>query len=380
MHICHLAITHQVLSDSRIMERMACTSANAGHSVSVITSGVHAAQTFGQVDLKTVSIVPRSRKWYLILWIRCLNIAIRERADIYHIHEIPLMLSGVILKLLGKKVVVDFHENFEAELFDKPYLNRFFMCFFYLIYQPFKWVIIPFFDHVVIAEDGYAQNFAHVRDKCTIVRNHPKVEQFRFLELPAGDTFKILYVGTITEDRGCKNVVEAVKKILLNNSIDISLTLIGRIHDRKLQEYVENEQVKSRGAIRWDGPRTFSEVQNLITEYSLGFSALHDEPNYRLSLPTKILEYNSAGLMCIASDLPITKKYVIQNFNGQIIRPNDTEALVASIIDIYENQRYLERTKIRRWVSREFSWKEQFLILENIYAGLGETYALDYKQ
>ena len=36
MNICHLAITHNVIADSRIMEKMACHSAMLGDKVSII--------------------------------------------------------------------------------------------------------------------------------------------------------------------------------------------------------------------------------------------------------------------------------------------------------------------------------------------------------
>jgi len=351
------------------MDRMASSAAEAGHSVSVISSGV-CARKVGKVELKTVSEVVRSRKWYPILWVRCIVLALKDRADVYHIHEVPLMLCGVVLKLLGKRVVVDFHEDFEAELFEKPYLGRFFMWLFYIIYQPFKWLIIPLFDHVIIAEDSYQHNFAHVCNKRSTVRNHPRVEKFRYVDSPGGESFRLLYVGAISEDRGCRNIVEAVKEISLNNDIDIDLTLIGRIPDEGFRQYIENEKLASGGTIIWNGPQPYSEIQNLMTDYSLGFSALHDNPNYRASLPTKILEYNSAGLMCIASDLPITAKYVVPDFTGLIIRPNNTADLTEAIINLFKNSRYPDREKIRNWVLTNYSWEREFSILQKVYSGL----------
>ncbi len=181
MKICHLAITHNVLADSRILDRMAKRAALNGHNVVIITSGTE-SQIIDNVRLETVSINKLSKLFYPILWIKCLIQAIQEKSDIYHIHEVPLMLTGLILKALGKKIVVDFHEDFEAELFEKHYLNKFLMWFFYALYQPFKWIFVPIFDHIVIAEDSYRLNFPHVSHKLTSIKNYPKVEEFKFNE------------------------------------------------------------------------------------------------------------------------------------------------------------------------------------------------------
>ena len=44
---------------------------------------------------------------------------------------------------------------------------------------------------------------------------------------------KILYLGTISEDRGCFNIIDAVIKIGMKK-IGIQLDLIGPIHDYSL--------------------------------------------------------------------------------------------------------------------------------------------------
>jgi len=121
MRICHLAITHQVLSDSRIMEKMACSSAQEGDETFVISTGLE-NQNYNGVEIISLSSSKPPRKFYLYTLLKCLYAALKTKADIYHIHEVPLMLLGFILVLCGKKVVADFHEDFEAELLGKKYL------------------------------------------------------------------------------------------------------------------------------------------------------------------------------------------------------------------------------------------------------------------
>ena len=365
MKICHLAITHDVLADSRIMSRMARSSADSGHNVSIITSGCDSLDLDG-VEIKSIS-KKKSRKLLPLLIVSCFFSALSEKADVYHIHEVPLMICGLLLKMLGKKVVVDFHEDFGAELFDKAYLNVALKHFFFSIFYLFRRLLVPFFDAVVLAEDGYSRHFRHVKSKLLVIKNHPKVSEFEYSDVGKNKIFSIVYVGVITEDRGCRNIIEATREIASVGSISLRLTLIGRIPDASLECYVSAACRELPEVIEWQGPQPYSLVQKTLTDYSVGFAALHDIPNYRYSLPTKILEYNAAGLMCIASELPITRRYVESGLNGLIVRPNDTREIAEAILALNALDLSAQRPNVRKHAQR-FSWEKEADKLNNLYS------------
>ena len=49
-------------------------------------------------------------------------LAIKQDADIYHIHDAEMLPFGLILSLLGKKVIYDIHENTKQDIFLKPWI------------------------------------------------------------------------------------------------------------------------------------------------------------------------------------------------------------------------------------------------------------------
>ena len=53
-------------------------------------------------------------------------------------------------------------------------------------------------------------------------------------------------------------------------------------------------------------------------------------------MPTKILEYGSAGLYSIASDLPITHEYIREGLNGSIVKPNDSDSIYECFVEIIQ--------------------------------------------
>ena len=38
--------------------------------------------------------------------------SLKINADIYHLHEVPLILIGILLKIFGKKIILDFSRRF----------------------------------------------------------------------------------------------------------------------------------------------------------------------------------------------------------------------------------------------------------------------------
>ncbi|MBN2114737.1 MAG: glycosyltransferase family 4 protein, partial [Acidimicrobiia bacterium] len=60
-------------------------------------------------------------------------------------------------------------------------------------------------------------------------------------------------------------------------------------------------------------------------------SLLHDLPNYRDSLPTKVIEYLQMGLPVVAADLPGTRQAVAGREAVFLVPPGDPVAAAAAL-------------------------------------------------
>ena len=58
-----------------------------------------------------------------VVW-KLFRSALKEKADIYHFHDPVLILVGIVLKLLGKKVVYDVHEDYSKQILYKEWVGK----------------------------------------------------------------------------------------------------------------------------------------------------------------------------------------------------------------------------------------------------------------
>jgi len=163
---------------------------------------------------------------------------------------------------------------------------------------------------VTLAEPGYRPLFRH---------EHPVFENLPVagaLPVRQADARGVVYVGDITEARGALVLVEAVGMI----GGEQGLTLIGRC-DPAFRAKLEAVAREHGVDLVMPGYLPYTQAWELAAHAMIGVSPLNDLPNYRHSLPTKIVEYRSVGLVTVVSSLPasvdaITGSSVARSFRA----------------------------------------------------------------
>ena len=217
----------------------------------------------------------------------------RIRTDVVAIHDPELLLGAVPLAMMRGKatVVFDLHENLPAQLRTRsgtPLLLR-------RLTSLLAATVLKIAERVMtitLAERGYLRLFR---------REHPVFENLpvsQTLPIRTPDASGVVYVGDITRERGAVLLLEAVARVP-----DVALTLIGRCQ-RELAEELEARARDLDVDLTLPGFLAYGEAWELASSSLVGVSPLLDLPNYRYSLPTKIYEYRSVGLVAVASDLP----------------------------------------------------------------------------
>jgi glycosyltransferase involved in cell wall biosynthesis len=210
--IVHLTSVHQPF-DTRIFYKECVTLARAGYAVTLVVP--HDRDE--QVDGVRIHAVPRpaSRNERMRQTVQqVLRAAMEEDGDLYHFHDPELFPVGLWLKMRGKKVVYDIHENLPAQILGKTYLRPALLRS--VVARGASWsekLAVFMFDGLVIANPRVAQRFSG--DHVITLANYPSVAMIDGVP-PAGrasDKPVVIYVGGLTAIRGICELIDAVELV-----------------------------------------------------------------------------------------------------------------------------------------------------------------------
>jgi glycosyltransferase involved in cell wall biosynthesis len=217
----------------------------------------------------------------------------RSKADVVVVHDPELLIGAIPLALARgrNRVVFDLHENLPAQLATRSASSRWFRG----VSSSIAGVVLRMAEKVMtvtLAEPQYEKLF---KREHAVFANFPIAES---LPIRSDEAAGLVYVGDVTRSRGAMLLMEAASV----NSVG-PVTLIGRCSDalrRELEAIADRSDID----LRMTGFLPYDDAWSLAAESLVGVSPLMDTPNYRDSLPTKILEYRGVGLITVASDLP----------------------------------------------------------------------------
>ena len=106
--VCFLAPTHR-FDEVRIFHKEATTLARAGYRIFLLA---RAQKRFveNSVEIVPVKYTNRLHRFLLQPWL--LYKVLSTRAEVVHLHNPDTLPIGFMLKLFGKRVIYDTHENF----------------------------------------------------------------------------------------------------------------------------------------------------------------------------------------------------------------------------------------------------------------------------
>ncbi|MBO0806041.1 MAG: glycosyltransferase, partial [Nocardiopsaceae bacterium] len=158
--------------------------------------------------------------------------------------------------------------------------------------------------HLLLAEHGYNDRFRGT---------HPVVPNTTYVPdtaAPPSGPRRVVYVGHISPDRGSAEMVALGRELAPHG---ISVELIGSA-DAAAQAHIE-----AADAVRWHGFVPNEEALTLIEGALAGLSLLHDEANFRHSMPTKVHEYMARALPVVTTPLPLAAELVTSADCGFVV-------------------------------------------------------------
>ncbi len=362
--ICHLSSVHFAL-DTRIYYRM-CRFLSHTYAVTLIA--VHPKE-----EIKDkVHILPfkryHNRKFRILFgWLLMFFKAIKVNARIYHLHDPELIPCGILLKLLGKKVILDIHENIAEDLFDKPWIKR--QKLVYSIFAFFESIACKMF-YILLAERSYEKRYLAKCKQISTVQNFCDTEFFTaFEKTEYKNTLNLYYIGIILENRGILQILESMH-LLKKEGIRADFHCVGELYsdlDKKIKALKYYKEIESQ--IHFYGRLPLDQGYKMAKNMDIGICLIWPMKNSIESYPTKLFEYMCCGLPIITSNFPLYRAVVEENNCGVCIEPFNVEelkkALIAMHMDVEKSELMAKNGK--KTVFEKYDWKTQTPILSKVY-------------
>ena len=282
------------------------------------------------------------------------------RAELYLLHDPELLPLGIVLTLLGKRVVWDMHEDSYNDIKTKDYLSprlRRPAAATYLFLQSLAHRLLKGF---ILAEDAYSTYFPGSTKTC-IVRNYPLLDRLStFADITKAPN-SLVYIGSISSHRGVYQLLEVVRKLSVRLP-EVRLLLIGPFIDSSTEEAVRRTIHESglEKNVEITGPIKNVDAYPLVAQCKIGMALLLPQPNFTTSLPTKMFEYMALGLPVVVSNFPLWDGIVRRDEAGIAMDPLDVDCVSTAIYGLLtDHKRYQQLSINARRAASRYCWETE---------------------
>lgn len=323
--ITHFTTVHSPL-DVRIFYKECSSLSEAGYDVSLVAPKAAEGQMAGVLFISIEAESSRLRRM-LFGPFRAMYAVLRSKPDICHFHDPELLLAGVALKLLGKKVIYDAHEDVIGQMNQREYIPPLFRRVIGLGFLLAKNLGTACFDAVVAATPEIALKFPPA--KTVVVQNFPLVSEM----LASGTVplnFRpphIAYIGGASRLRGFLDIVKAMG--LIEGHSEARLQFAGTISPESLVQ--EAAALPGWERVTCHGWLSRTDTIRVLNNCRLGLVLYHTGPNHVRAQPNKLFEYMAAGIPVIASDFPLWREIIEESGCGLLVDPTDAQAIANAI-------------------------------------------------
>ena len=364
--VCHLTTAHPRF-DNRIFKKECVSLAHAGYKVILLVGDGKKNALESGVQICDLGVYNKAFMRIFIAPFVFAYTALRKKAKIYHFHDPELILTGLILRMFGQKVIYDIHEDYTTSIYQRSYIPVFLKRITRILWSFFENFAASFF-YQIIAEKYYQNRFPQAIQ----ILNYPILSpHLSPNKQGVGNT--ILYTGNINEERGALIYTD-----ILNFTNNIDLVMIGfcRTTTWNKIKSIAGTNIYKLKIIGIDSYVGYNEIKKIYEggSFLCGLAIFPEGPHFKQKELTKFFEYMHYGIPIICSNFPVWK-YLVEKHNcGICVNPNSKDEILSAIKYLQNNPvKALEmgRNGIKA-VDEHFNWGIEEEKLINFYNSIGE--------
>jgi len=295
--------------------------------------------------------------------------AVKANARLYHFHDAELATIALLLKLHGKRVIFDVHEDLPEDILAKAWLR----------FQALRRIVAALavrletvaarvFDGIVAATPDIAAHFAGADTE--VVHNYPMIEWLDKAPCaenarPSTSTvfvFTVGHFGGLNVDRCIREVVAAMEWV----GREGELWLIGEWADESFR--AECARLEGFTHCKVLGLLPLAEAYGYMKCADVGVALWRPMEGFMRGIPTKAFEYMAMSLPMIMSDFPLWR-YLFSEC-ALFVDPLDPRDIAAKMRALNGDRDLRRRLGAagRRLVDAKYSWEGEASKLQALYA------------
>lgn len=358
--VIHLTTVHPWW-DNRIYEKMVKHLAILGHQVIYIAQ----PNDITPRDKGGVTFLPLTNKSGLLgkvlRNIQALILCLKHPGYIIHFHDPEIIFIALLLRLTGRPIVYDVHEDNLLSIQHKDYMPSWMKALIRPVVFAMEFLAAKFF-HLVLAEKIYLKRFPRGR----LVLNYPhfyEEDQLPDFQRQNDGPIRCIYTGNISESRGALNHVN-----LLKFSDNLEVHLVGRCSNilREKLGSIAGKNAERLHIFATEDGIPFPKIREYYLKggWDIGLAIFPYSPHYYEKELTKFFEYMYYGIPILSSNFPVWDNLVKINSVGftvpEYVGKEDFDKVLNSINLV--NRKHLNECAVNN-----YSWSTQLQNLIEIY-------------
>jgi len=288
-----------------------------------------------------------------------------DRAEVVHIHDPELLVAGLLLKLRGKKVIYDAHEDLPRQIATKSWVLPSLRRVLAALVEGTENFLARRLDAVVAATPLIAERFRKVNPRTVVVRNFPLLGEFLQIPLEKPVSRDICYIGGLTRERGIIELLDALS-ILGSVRLIACGPFESAAFEAELRGHAGWKHVEYLGVV---GRK---EVANVLARAQIGLVTLLSSPNQIEALPVKMFEYMASGTPFLASNFPLWLAIAKDTGGGRCVDPASPKSIADALTAMLSQTHLLREMGAagRSAAVDHYNWTSEETTLLKLYKDL----------
>lgn len=366
--VCHFASVHTIV-DTRVFFRE-CVSLAKKYDVTYIGIGNFTGMRDGVNIIGIHNPETRLKRLFNTTFKVC-YLALKQDADIYHFHDAELIIFGIILRILGKKVIYDIHENTYEDIMNKPWVPKNIKFILGKSYRFSEWLASLFMPFIlVIGREEFSKRFMTKNYK--VIQNFSNINELKEYRVSNRSQLEnnLFYIGTVYDYYyDFSKLIEALY-FLKQQNIIVHLHCVGYLGPLVEKGLQEDQNYKAiEGQITFYSHIVHPGGFEISKICKIGICLKNQPEEILVSHERKLFEYMAIGLPVITCDSHIYKDIIDTYQIGKYVNLLDSKSLANTIKNMISNNEELMQMSKNCIMASElnYNWSSQEKILFDLY-------------